>query len=1460
MEKESTKASGPAKRKPKVIFGTKALQTSDGDGASSLIGGIVEKGISDMPLSGPAPPPRPTVLPFPVARHRSAGPHWGPVNSKLGGEEDGGEGDDKDDEDVMDFEHIRDFVIRVERKKKKDMDFSKWAEKELDDNSSRTLRETMEFSTRKIESNKLHSRQKNEHVSALGNSKIEQEFVLGNSKSEQESVLGNSKSEQESVFNNMEIEADMNANSMPDNIRNEQGGSVSLEAQIDEENHAGLQGMSADEIEEAQAEMMGRLDPALLQVLKRRGEEKLRKQRSPSSDNNEPKASSSSNSGPSHVATKITSNDTQTSVKDRLEQNSGKASGSLWNAWSERVQAVRDLRFSLDGTVIINGFHQISQSSNLSERDYLRTEGDPGAAGYTIKEAVSLTRSVIPGQRTLALHFLSTVLDKALQNIQAQDQFIGKDASKLDKSADWEAVWAYALGPEPELILSLRICLDDNHNNVVLACAKVLHRILSCDVNESFFDVSEKIAALHMDIFTAPVFRSKPEIDVGFLRGGFWKYNAKPSNIFALDEEIIDDETEGKRTIQDDVVVAGQDFAAGLVRMGILPRLRYVLESDPMAALEEYTISILIAIARHSPKCAVAIMNCERLLETIISRFIAKDTVDIQPSKIKSVRFLKVLAQSDRKNCVAFIKNGTFQTMTWHLYQSISFLDNWVKSGKENCKLSSALKVEQLRFWKVFIQHGYCVSYFSDIFRNLCLWLNAPTIEKLTENDVLCEFASISAEGYLVLEALARRLPSLFSQMCLSNEISEHSGYGTEFWSWSQVGPMVDIALKWIVLKNDPSICKFFERENGSRGGLTAQDLSLTSLLWVYSAVVHMLFRVLERVIPDDSVHSLESGGHVPWLPEFVPKVGLEMIKNGFMGHSDTLDAKYGIDPKGDGSFIEKLCHLRNLGNCETSLASVCCLQGLVGIIVSIDKLIVLARTGVQTPPQNYTSSREEKVLKDGLLKGSLVELRSVQNTFMKLVASEWPRVQSIEMFGRGGPAPGVGVGWGASGGGYWSGTVLLSQADARFLVYLLETWKLVSNFDSPTEEEMTFTMLAINSSLVVCVGAGPTDRTYVTKALNILLDKKLKDSDGMKSSDSKSLKKGKASLNTIYEESDTPPMISQNCTSLVAEWAHQRLPLPISWFLSPISTLCDSKHAGLKKFSNLQDLMQDQGDFLGVAKSGLFFLLGIEALSSFLPVDVPSPVNSVSLVWKLHSLSVILLVGMGVVEEEKSRVVFEALQDLYGNLVHPARPSTLLPEPRNENNLDVLAFQSEVHEIYLHRCVEAPVRLAAWNTLTNSRVLELLPPLEKCFTDAEGYLEPAEDNPGILEAYVKSWTSGALDRAASRGSLAYKLVIHHLSAFIFNSYTGDKLLLRNKLSRSLLRDFSLKQQHEAMMLNLIQYNKPSIPHETKHEDGVPVGNDVEKRLELLNETCELNSSLLAAVEKLKSSLKNNLS
>lgn len=76
-------------------------------------------------------------------------------------------------------------------------------------------------------------------------------------------------------------------------------------------------------------------------------------------------------------------------------------------------------------------------------------------------------------------------------------------------------------------------------------------------------------------------------------------------------------------------------------------------------------------------------------------------------------------------------------------------------------------------------------------------------------------------------------------------------------------------------------------------------------------------------------------------------------------------------------------------------------------------------------------------------------------------------------------------------------------------------------------------------------------------------------------------------------------------------------------------------------------------------------------------------------------------------------------------------------------------------------------------------------------------YCISLQDSEAILEAYAKSWVSDALDRAAIRGSVAYTLVVHHLSSFIFHACPTDKLLLRNRLVRSLLRDYAGKSQHE---------------------------------------------------------------
>lgn len=772
----------------------------------------------------------------------------------------------------------------------------------------------------------------------------------------------------------------------------------------------------------------------------------------------------------------------------------------------------------------------------------------------------------------------------------------------------------------------------------------------------------------------------------------------------------------------------------------------------------------------------------------------------------------KVLAQSDKKICIEFIKSEIFQDVTLSVYQCPLSLVQWVKSVKENCKHASALMVEQLRFWKVCIQYGYCLSYFGDFFPASCLWLNPPTFEKLIESNLLNEFAAITTEAYLVLETLARSLPNFISHKHISEPVDDDD---KETWSWRHVGPIVNGALKWIAFKTNPDIIKFFDQQKGIESNFVHKDLSMRAFLWVISAAMHMFSSVLKRVIPEDTISLPESGGLLPGLPEFVSRIGLEVINNWFTSFPGVNHKEYGADPSAGGSFIEELCDLRLHGEFEISLASTHCLHGLVQQVVSIDNLYQLAKTEVQSPSlQGRGCSKEGKILEDGILKWSLIELKSGIITFMKLVASEWHYVQSVEVFGRGGPAPGVGLGWGDSGGGFWSKTVLLAQTDAELLVHLLEIFPSLysEHIALALDEDMAFNIQRINSALEVCLTVGPRNRATMEKALEILLQvpvlkyldfcihrflhlnrefkqfawvyqeedflifskmlashfrkRWLSVKKKIKAVESKSAQqasnKGSESLDTIPEDVDLTHTTFEghDCPSLLVEWARQRFPLPMHWFLSPISTIRDGKHAELPSTSSIQNSVKNPADFLEVSRGGLFFLLGIEAMSSFLPSDVPSPVRSVPVIWKLHSLSVILLEGMSVLEEEKSRDVYEALQELCGQLldesrVHKNTKTILPPETGKKNKFEFLRFQSDIHEsystfietlveqfaaisygdliygrqvaIYLHRSVESPVRLAAWNALSNAHVLELLPSMEKCFADAEGYLEPVE-------------------------------------------------------------------------------------------------------------------------------------
>lgn len=1253
------------------------------------------------------------------------------------------------------------------------------------------------------------------------------------------------------------------------------------EGSISADNNALLQKMSHEEIAEAQAELFEKMDPALLTLLKKRGQDKLKKPKHslPQGPSLRPDIHSP------QQAQAVTPSPSQ--VSGIPKETSVAAQGVFWDTWTERVESVRDLRFSFDGNVVETDVlvpppESVFTGVNMSavERDFLRTEGDPGAAGYTIKEAIALTRSVIPGQRCLSLNLLASLLDKALYKLCQSG--IGYTKEQKVKSTDWEAIWAYALGPEPGLVLALRMALDDNHASVVLACAKVIQCLLSCSLNENFFDILENLGPCGKDIFTAPVFRGKPEIDLGLLPGCYWKYSAKPSNILPFREETMDDGSEDTDTIQKDVFVAGQDVAAGLVRMDILPRIYHLLETEPTAALEECLISITIAIARHSPKCTTAILKYPKFVQTVVKRFKMNKKMDVLPSQIYSVRLLKVLARYDKRTCVEFVKNGTFNEVTWHLFQFTSSLDSWVKLGKQKCKLSSDLLVEQLRFLKVCIQSGCCISQYPELFPALCLWLSCPSFEKLKEKNLICEFTSVSKEAYLVLEAFAGTLPSLYSQNIRGNE----SGA----WDWRYVSPMIDTALSWIMLA--PELLEW-ER------GIESVSTSTTSLLWLYSAVIRTVSKVLDKI----SAHGEDEP--LPWLPEFVPKIGLTIIKQKLLSFSVEKD------PSRCSSFMEFLCLLRE--KCqdeELALGSVSCLHGLTRTIVSIQTLIESARSKMETP-QGSESIRDGSVLANGILTESIGDLTLVWSSFRDSVASEWPVMQSIEIHKRGGLAPGVGLGWGASGGGFWSTRVLLAQADAGLLSLFLH----ISQLDSQSDQGSVFLMDKMNSALAMCLIAGPRDHLLVEKALDYVLGpdalehlaccissnkrtitsewkcsewdydrmskvltshfkrrwlhpkRKSESEDG-----SSRIKKGAVGLETIHEEGEMPSCSTedQKSDSLIVEWAHQRLPLPPQWLLSSISAVHVSKNSAGD---------QESTELLEVAKAGVFFIAGLE--SAYGLGTRPSPVSSVPLVWKFHALSTVLLAGMDIIEDKNTRNLYSYLQELYGQVLDEKRQSG--------GEVELLRFKSDIFEsystflemlveqyaavsygdvlygrqmsIYLHQCVEPSIRLSAWTALSNARVLELLPSLDKCLGEAQGYLEPAEENEGVLEAYLKSWTSGALDRAAARGSVAFTLVLHQFSSLVFCNGDKDKEgegSLRNKIVRTLLRDLSRKQNRQGMMVDLLgYYSKGCADAMEVEEEERQQKSEGERRMEVLKEACQGNSSLLSELEKLKEVVKS---
>ena len=156
-----------------------------------------------------------------------------------------------------------------------------------------------------------------------------------------------------------------------------------------------------------------------------------------------------------------------------------------------------------------------------------------------------------------------------------------------------------------------------------------------------------------------------------------------------------------------------------------------------------------------------------------------------------------------------------------------------------------------------------------------------------------------------------------------------------------------------------------------------------------------------------------------------------------------------------------------------------------------------------------------------------------------------------------------------------------------------------------------------------------------------------------------------------------------------------------------------------------------------------------------------------------------------------------------------------------------------------------------------------------------------------MIEAYVSSWVSGALDKAAARMSVTFSLALHHIASFIF---LGDKLSVRKNVARNLLLHSSRKPYHQvlfcfhfyymyiswklnvwervefcidvnqwfqAKMSQLLQYNALDCFQEHNNfTSGQSLSREeIMRRSSFLLESCEGDSLLLAEVQKIQTAV-----
>ncbi|XP_067847336.1 RNA polymerase II-associated protein 1 isoform X2 [Heptranchias perlo] len=527
------------------------------------------------------------------------------------------------------------------------------------------------------------------------------------------------------------------------------GGEISpQEAQrIHEENVTRLQAMSKEEIEEERHSLVARLDPNLVTFLKSR---KLKKNHSQGSkDKMETHGEEKSQKDKQRHSRLDTEPQASPTKEEPMDEKPTEADIPLKpeKGWVhmdvpeyEKMEWLKDLpkprrrktnkemqaRFSFHGDLIPP---DVDVPTHLG----LHHHGEePEQAGYSLQELFHLSRSQIIQQRTLALQMLACIVQKAKD---------GDFCSSLKHSI-------LRMLLDAGFLFLLRFSLDDSAENVIAACVQALKALLVSPSDEEHLD---RTFSWYLGASAFPLRPNEAEED---------------------DEDDEDPEEEepkarrqnekakSKEDKKADPDVAHADAVKGLLKMKVLHRLRYILEVvRPVPEVVLDILAILTRIARHSSEACHQILECPRLLETIVSEFLPF-TWKIQSLKMSqpmtsthgvpnaaAMKLTRVLASAGR-NMSAILLNK---------YNMKGRIGRFVVEDPRDLPLERqeafALSIEALRLWAVAANYGQACDLYKDFYPALMKTLQTlpSLVSQLKEEDPLHDYSLQRAEALICL-------------------------------------------------------------------------------------------------------------------------------------------------------------------------------------------------------------------------------------------------------------------------------------------------------------------------------------------------------------------------------------------------------------------------------------------------------------------------------------------------------------------------------------------------------------------------------------------------------------------------------------------------------------------------------------------------------------------------------------